>query len=103
MLIRMVGAFKTPTLRNLGQSAPYMHNGAFKGIKETVAEIVRINRLARDGKLRNIDAEYLTMNLTERDIKPLTAFLKSLDEVPPEKFRDLLLSAQVHTGQIEGH
>lgn len=101
LLDRMVGAFKTPTLRNLSQSAPYMHNGAYKDVEEVVAEIVRINRLARDGKLRSIDPEYRTMNITERDIKPLTAFLKSLDEVPPEKFRDLLLSAQVHTGKVK--
>ena len=29
-------AFKTPTLRNVGLTAPYMHNGAFGTLKEDV-------------------------------------------------------------------
>ena len=32
-----VGAFKTPTLRNVALSAPYMHNGKFATIEEAVA------------------------------------------------------------------
>ena len=101
VLDRMVGAFKTPTLRNLSQSAPYMHNGAYSAIGKTVAAIVHISQLARAGRLRNIDAEYLEVNLTESDIQPLTAFLMSLNEVPPEDFRELLLSAQAHTGEVD--
>jgi cytochrome c peroxidase len=30
------GAFKVPTLRNLGRTAPYMHNGAFATLKQVV-------------------------------------------------------------------
>jgi len=32
-----VGAFKTPTLRNVALSAPYMHNGKFTTLEEAVA------------------------------------------------------------------
>ena len=97
---RMIGAFKTPTLRNLAQSPPYMSSGAYKTLEDAVAEIVRINSLARAGEMPNIDTAYLTMNLTAADVAPLVAFLNSLNEVPPEKFRDLLLSAQRHTGEL---
>lgn len=31
-----LGAFKVPTLRNIAKTAPYMHNGAFKNLKEVV-------------------------------------------------------------------
>jgi cytochrome c peroxidase len=100
-LDRMMGAFKTPALRNLGQSSPYMHNGAYKSLEDAVNQIVRINELARAGKMRNIHPSYLAMNLTEKDIQPLVAFLKAINEVPPENFRDLMLSAQIHTGEID--
>jgi cytochrome c peroxidase len=32
-----VGAFRTPTLRNVALSAPYMHNGKFTTLEEAVA------------------------------------------------------------------
>ncbi len=31
-----IGAFKTPTLREIARTAPYMHNGAFASLEETV-------------------------------------------------------------------
>ena len=31
-----IGAFKTPTLREISGTAPYMHNGAFASLEETV-------------------------------------------------------------------
>jgi len=34
---RVCGAFKVPTLRNVALTAPYMHNGALKTLREAVA------------------------------------------------------------------
>jgi len=34
---RVCGAFKVPTLRNVALTAPYMHNGALKTLREVVA------------------------------------------------------------------
>jgi cytochrome c peroxidase len=31
-----IGAFKTPTLREIGLTSPYMHNGAFSTLEETI-------------------------------------------------------------------
>jgi cytochrome c peroxidase len=31
-----IGAFKTPTLRNIALTAPYMHDGSLKTLKEVV-------------------------------------------------------------------
>lgn len=31
------GAFRVPTLRNIAETAPYMHNGAFKTLRDAVA------------------------------------------------------------------
>jgi cytochrome c peroxidase len=32
--------FKTPTLRNVGETAPYMHNGVFKTLEEVMEFII---------------------------------------------------------------
>ena len=37
----LCGAFKVPTLRNVAVSAPYLHNGRFKTLKEVVGFYVR--------------------------------------------------------------
>ena len=86
-----IGAFKTPTLRNLSGSDPYMHNGAYATLEEAVAEIVRVSELARAGKLPNADPEVEKIELDQDDVAPLVAFLRQLNEVDPEEFRRYLI------------
>src|SRR5262249_2846478 len=54
-LSRMIATFKTPTLRNLAYSHPYLHNGAFSSIEQTVFELKRLSDLARQGRIREPD------------------------------------------------
>ncbi len=86
-----LGAFKTPPLRNLGKTGPYMHNGAYETLEDVIRQKIRASELAKAGKLRNADPELLRMNITEDDVEELAAFLRTLDEVPPEQFRDLII------------
>ena len=79
-LQRMVGTFKTPTLRHLAYSYPYFHNGAFTDLLDTMREKVRLSELARDGKLRAADEQLSRMRLSEADIVSLVKFLNSLNE-----------------------
>ena len=53
---------------------------------------MRVNSLAREGKLHSIDPDYLLMKLAESDIAPLVAFLRSIDEVGEAEFRELLIT-----------
>ena len=67
------GAFKTPTLRNITLTAPYMHDGVFNTLEEVVD-------FYNDGggKVRNKSAKMLKLNLTKREKQDLIAFLKTL-------------------------
>ena len=93
-LARTRGSFKTPVLRNLQRTGPYMHNGTYESIDSAVREVVRINQKARAGEMVGIDEEYKIMNLSEDDVPALVAFLKMLDEVSVEDFRDLLIDIE---------
>ncbi len=88
---RMVGTFKTPGLRDLTLTNPYLHNGAYATLEEAVAQKVRACALARAGALRNPDPEMLKMTITTDDIAPLVAFLKTLMEGAAEDYHDLVL------------
>ena len=80
VLALTLGRFKTPTVRDLGQSGPYFHTGG-KGTIEDVIKFYReMSSLAHENKMRNAPPEYFDMSLGEEDIAPLAAFLRSLNE-----------------------
>ncbi len=74
------GAFKTPTLRNVALTAPYMHNGSLKTLKDVVDFYIGggSSNPYRDPKMKSLE-------LTGRERADLIAFLESLTgEVPPD-------------------
>ena len=79
-LQRMTAAFKTPTLRNLAFSQPYMHTGGFSTVESALSELIRLSELARAGKVRDGDEELARINITEAGVTPLVAFLRTLNE-----------------------
>ncbi len=80
VLARSVGRFKTPALRDLGQSAPYQHTGGQRTLEEVVGFYQRASALAREGKLRNAPPEFFGVRLEAADVEPLVAFLRALNE-----------------------
>jgi cytochrome c peroxidase len=67
------GAFKTPSLRNVALTAPYMHDGSLATLDEVVEHYNK-------GGIRNphLDPEIRPLHLTGREMDDLVAFLKSL-------------------------
>ena len=79
-LQRMIGAVKTPGLRHLAYTWPYMHNGAYTSLEDAVRELHRLSELARAGQVRAADDELLKIKLQEADVPVLVAFLQTLNE-----------------------
>ena len=75
-----VATFKTPVLRDLGHSEPYMHTGQFTNLKEAVAIYIQTSALVKTGQLRNPDVELRHININENDVVALVAFLQALNE-----------------------
>ena len=73
----MKGAFKTPTLRDVALTAPYMHNGIYRTLEEVVAHY---NRGGDGGD--NVDPNLKPLNLSEQEQKDLVEFLKTLTGEP---------------------
>ena len=90
---RAVGAIKTPTLRHLGSTEPYMHNGAYRTLESALLQHITSAHAARAGTLRNADPELARMTIARDSIAPLFAFLNALNEPTgrrslPESARD---------------
>ena len=80
LLDEAIARFKTPSLRDLGHSAPYMHNGQFDTLDAIIGFYIGAAAQARQGTLRNGAGALQGIALTQEDIQPLVAFLKSLNE-----------------------
>ena len=74
--IKLKGAFKTPTLRDIGRTAPYMHNGAYMTLEEVVDHYDQGGFENAGTPSENMKP---SLNLTERDKRALVAFMKALD------------------------
>ncbi len=67
------GAFKTPTVRNIAQSGPYMHDGSQKTLEEVV------EWYAKGGHLNpNLSDKMKKLDLTAQDKADLVEFMKAL-------------------------
>ncbi len=71
------GAFKTPTLRSITESAPYMHDGAFKTLEEVV------DFFDKGGKANSqLSPLMKPLGLTPQEKTDLIAFMKALTGEP---------------------
>ena len=74
-----MGRFKTPTLRNIALTYPYLHNGS----EQTLMDVV--NFYNRGGLQNdNLDPLMFPLALTQREKEDLVAFLESLTGAIPE-------------------
>ena len=78
------GAFKTPSLRNVALTAPYMHDGRFATLRD-VLDFYAKGKAGSRGTLIGQREETLALvpHFTQRQISDLIAFLQRLDGEPP--------------------
>ena len=81
------GAFKTPTLREIARTAPYMHDGSVG----TLEEVVEFYDRGGDPN-SYLDREVRPLDLTDEEQRALLAFLRSLSG----KVREGALSESPH-------
>jgi cytochrome c peroxidase len=69
-----IGAFKTPSLRNVSKTGPYMHDGSLRTLEDVI-------RFYDKGGNRNpnIDTLLHPLHLTPEERRDLVEFLQSLD------------------------
>jgi len=73
------GKFRTPTLRNIEHTAPYMHDGRFTTLEEVVEHYNSGGKYSStvDPLMKNIG---IGLQLTEQEKENLIAFLKTLSD-----------------------
>ena len=74
-----IGKFKVPGLRNVGATAPYMHNGMFKTLKEVLAYYNNPTSIVA-GSINTDSLLAEPLNLSPSELEDLEAFLNALTD-----------------------
>lgn len=91
-------AFRTPSLRNVAVTAPYTHAGAYDSLRAAVELFLDgggDHAAIPDDRL---DPELEPVELSEREISDLLAFLESLTDVPEVRVPDSVPSGLPPSG-----
>lgn len=92
------GKFRAPTLRNIGVTAPYMHDGSILTLREVVDHYARGGRLIESGEYAGDGAESPNRSpfvtgfvISNSEAEDLVAFIESLTDngfLTDERFSD---------------
>ncbi|PQA54455.1 cytochrome-c peroxidase [Siphonobacter curvatus] len=74
-----LGHFKVPGLRNVALTAPYMHNGMFKTLREVIQYYNHPDQFIKNGFNRDPSLN-TPLNLSEAEMNDLEAFLHALTD-----------------------
>jgi cytochrome c peroxidase len=73
------GAWKTPNLRDVAITAPYMHQGMYTNLRDVIVAYNKGGHIDAGGEtIGVIDDKIKVLNLSEREIDDLVAFLGTL-------------------------
>ena len=82
-----IGKFRTPSLRNVALTAPYMHDGSIETLREVIAHYAAGGRTLNDGPFAGNGATHpnksgmlIGFEATEQEVDDLIAFLESLTD-----------------------
>ncbi len=85
-----VGKFRTPTLRNIALTAPYMHDGSIATLEEVLRHYAAAGRTIHTGENKGVGADnpnksnfIVGFDLSKDELDDMLAFLRSLTD---EKF-----------------
>jgi cytochrome c peroxidase len=78
-------AFKTPTVRNIAETAPYMHNGVFTSLEEVVDFYNRGGGAGLGLDVPNQTLPFDSLRLAPDEKKAIVAFMHTLSDSPATK------------------
>jgi cytochrome c peroxidase len=95
-----LGSFKTPTLRNIAVTAPYMHDGSLVTLREVV-EHYNNGGVTNEGDAVNdfLSGGIRPLNLSEDQIDDLVAFMEALTSPQFEELTDAASGTASEGGQ----
>ena len=74
------GYFKTPSLRNIEKTAPYMHNGVYNNLEEVMKFYNKGGGIGIGIDIENQTLPFSSLDLSDKEIEDIIAFMKTLTD-----------------------
>jgi len=92
---------ETPSLRNLSKRKAFFHDGSAATLEAAIVRHVENGQIAQQNKRANIEVEIGKIALTDAEVREVAAFLRSLDDVDRQQFRDYLVDVVIQPVEID--
>jgi cytochrome c peroxidase len=97
-----MGSFKTSTLRNIDVTAPYMHNGSLKTLREVVEHYNNGGVTKPEDPVNAfLSGGIRPLNLTEQEIDDLVAFMETLTSPQFQSLKTQSVAAAGESGDAQ--
>lgn len=102
---RQIGTTKepveTPTLRDLGKKRAYFQDGSAKSLEAAITRHVENARVSQQNKRAAVEVEVGKIALTEEEVHQVAEFLRALNSVERDKFREYLVEVEIQPVDID--
>ena len=92
---------ETPSLRDLHAKKSFFHDGSAATLEQAIARHVENGRIARDNKRAGVEIAVGHIALTDEEVRQVAAFLRSLQGLDRDKFRQHLVNIVVQPVELE--
>ncbi len=92
---------KTPSLRDVHAKRSFFHDGSAQTLEEAIAVHVKNGAIARDNKRAGIEIAVGQIALTDEEVQDVAAFIRSLESIDRDKFRQHLVDVVVQPVELE--
>lgn len=102
--VTRVGQFRTPSLRNVAVSAPYMHNGRIESLPDAILQhAAGAHRSLADGEVADLVAFLHTLTDVDGELRPITPVAGNCRSDSTPVARPPAAHAGAQRPQIAGH
>ncbi len=91
---------ETPSLRGAAGKKSFFRDGSASTLEEAIARHVAAAQVAQQDKRSGVEVEVGKIALSEREIGEVAAFLRSIQEVPREQFRQYLIDVVIQPVEL---
>jgi cytochrome c peroxidase len=92
---------ETPSLRGAAGKKSFFQDGSASTLEEAIARHVAAAQVAQQDKKSGVEVEVGKIALNEREIGEVAAFLRSIEEVPREQFRQYLIDVVIQPVELD--
>ncbi len=91
----------TPSLRDLGKRTSFFQDGSAATLEAAITRHVENGQIAQQNKRANIEVEVGKIALTPAEVREVAAFLRSLESVDRDDFREYLVNVVIEPVEID--